>query len=145
MKQDDFKVIDNIPQGIIETSPVHGRGLFAREKLDKGTALCQLDGQIVSWDLYDEVLGSLKEESGILADYLMVEWNALSETTLLIRPFRTKYSFINHSRTPNLKILHDPIRIVTVSAIPKGAELFLDYRQEPLRKEYLENHGKTYL
>jgi hypothetical protein len=33
-----------------------------------------------------------------------MEWNAISNIKLLIRPFTTKYGFINHSREPNIRI-----------------------------------------
>lgn len=74
-----------------------------------------------------------------------MEWNALNKHTLLVRPLRTKYSYINHSRTPNTEILYNPIRVVATKDINPQDELTLDYRKEALPKEYLDGHGKTYL
>ena len=136
----EFKdVIDNIPKGAIRKSLVHGFGLFAKERIEDSECLGYLDGQRVNWDLYD---ARMKEQG---ESDLFVEWNALSEDTLLVRPFRTKYSYINHARTPNAVILNDPMRVVALRVIEQDEEIFLDYRKEQLRKDYLEGHGKTYL
>lgn len=69
----------------------------------------------------------------------------MSEDTLLVRPFRTKYSFVNHSRTPNVRIARHPLRLVALRDIAEGEEFLLDYREEPLCREHLEGHGATYL
>ena len=77
------------------------------------------------------------------------EWNALSEKELLFRPYRTKYSFINHSRQPNVVLKTDPashrLYLMVCQDIPSLSELTLDYRLEPLPIEYLKGHGATYL
>ena len=61
------------------------------------------------------------------------------------RAVRTKYSFINHSRKPNLRIEKEGMILFTIKDIYCGEELLLDYREEPLREEYINGHGKTYL
>lgn len=125
-------VIDNLINTYIDTSQIHGLGLFAKIELKKGDILGLLDGQIVDWELQTKYS-------------LSYEWNAISDNKLLVRPYRTKYSYINHSRQPNLLILYNPIRVVADEDIPKNTELSLDYRSESLNKEYLENQGKQYL
>ncbi len=134
-------VIDNIPYGYIKSSNIHGNGLFATADLLKGAIIGTLDGQVMSWVEYKKIFKNIKKKDPIIFG----EWNALSKTTLLVRPFRTKYSFINHSREPNCYLAHYPLRIVTLRDIKKDEELFLDYRQEPLCEEYLNGRGKTYL
>lgn len=137
----DFsKIINNIELGLIKKSSIHGYGLFAHKKIKKNTVLGYLDGQLVDWDLYEDVL----KDHPILEE-LFIEWNAITEKTLLVRPFRTKYSFINHSRIPNIKIEKNPLKIIAINDINEFEELLLDYREEPLRKEYIETHGKKYL
>ncbi|MGM0411470.1 MAG: SET domain-containing protein [Bacillota bacterium] len=138
-------VIDNVSFSYIKESSIHGLGLFASESIKAGTILGILDGQIIKWNEYENIVQKLENEISDIDQYLFMEWNAVDEETLLVRPLRTKYSFINHSRTPNLEIVYNPIRIVAISDIKVHEEYLLDYRKEPLREEYLEGHGKKYL
>ncbi len=80
-------VVDNIPMGVIEKSPIHGYGLFAQQDLPDNSVLVVLDGQIVAWATY-----KMKLDMSLDA---MNEWNALTADTLLVRSRRTKNSFIN--------------------------------------------------
>lgn len=128
-------VADNIPNTVIQPSPIHGMGLFATALIHKNETLCQLDGQLVDWDSYDAA--TALQPFGQLSDDLFMEWNALAPDLLLIRPFRTKYSYINHSRTPNLTRQSSPVAIVAMVDIQPGTELTLDYRAEPLKLGYL--------
>ena len=124
-------VIDNIPFTKLDKSNIHGFGLFAKKDFKIGEILCILDGQIMNWDFYDELRKKidLKEYQ----NYIFMEWNALSQDTLLVRAFRTKYSYINHSKTPNIAIKYDPIRIEVVQAIRNNEEILIDYSKEPLK------------
>lgn len=137
--------VNNIQFSYIKKSPIHGYGLFAKSTIIKESILGFLGGQVIDWDHYKKIVNKIKNSLGEYQKYICMEWNALDEDTLLIRPFRTRYSLINHSRTPNLKILRNPMRIIATRDIEKDEELFLDYRDEPLRKEYLTGHGKNYL
>jgi SET domain-containing protein len=126
-------VINNIPRTHFSKSDIHGHGLFATEGFSAEEQLCVLDGQRVSWRVYSRRKGF----SG--------EWNATTGDVLVIRPFRTRYFYINHSRSPNLQVLEDPLRVVALREIAAGEELLLDYRREPLPEEYMQTHGSTYL
>jgi len=122
-------VIDNIKATYIDVSQIHGKGLFSDKVIFAGEVLAELDGQQVSWSLFKD-----KEQC--------MEWNSIATDTLLVRPFRTKYSYINHSRTPNLKIIAgNPIKVVSKIKISPNEELTLDYRDEPLPKDYIEIKG----
>ena len=132
MKLDLMEVIDNLKFSTIKASKIHGLGLFATRSIAKDTMLGTLDGQVIP-----EVLNNK------LA--LAFEWNALEEDTLLVRPYRTKYSYINHQRTPNLILVGYPIVVTALQDIPKGTELTLDYRKEKLSTNYIETKGKYYL
>lgn len=125
-------VVDNIKKSTISESPIHHLGLFATEAIVPGEVLGFLDGQVVSW--------RLQQKYG-----LSYEWNALSDEILLVRPYRTKYSYINHSREPNLELASEPLRVVALRKIQRGEELTLDYRGESLPLDYLEGHGKSFL
>jgi SET domain-containing protein len=140
-------IIDNIPYGEIRTSPTHGYGLFSKKKIYKDEIICILDGQVIQWDRYESIKDALSNliSNKEAESFLFTEWNALDEKTLLARTIRTKYSFINHSRDANLVIKYNPVRVVSRVDIEKGTEMLLDYRKEPLRKEYIEGHGRSYL
>lgn len=125
---DTKDVIDNLKYTYISKSNIHGRGLFANINIPKNEILGHLDGQHITWDLHKEY-------------NLSMEWNAIKKDLLLVRPYRTKYSFINHSRTPNLIVKYNPIRIESLKEILENEELTLDYRKEPLPDEYIENKG----
>ncbi|QCF27208.1 SET domain-containing protein [Hydrocarboniclastica marina] len=127
-------VIDNIEAGYISRSKIHGFGLFAESDLPAGKQLCTLDGQVVPWALHQ-------------SEQLTSEWNALSGSQFLVRPYRTKYFYINHSRQPNLVIKHrgDAPIVVVARSIAKDEEMTLDYREEPLSDDYIAAHGHTYL
>lgn len=129
-------IVDNLPGTVIQPSRIHGNGLFAARDFATDTVLGTLDGQIVDWASFEAA--ERGNAYGEHASDLFMEWNALSDDTLLIRPFRTKYGFINHSRTPNIRLVHDPLRVVAVRDTAAGEELTLDYRCEPLRADYLK-------
>lgn len=132
MSDDLEDVINNLKYTIIQPSKIHGNGLFAVKSIPSGTELGELDGQVIPESLHNK-LG------------LTLEWNAIQENVLLVRPYRTKYSYINHSRTPNLKLVGYPLKVVTLTTISEGEELTLDYRKEKLSEEYIDKKGKYYL
>jgi SET domain-containing protein len=139
-------IIDNITQGYIASSKIDGFGLFAKNDIKKGEILCVFDGQVISWEKYHKIQRNVSSNITPFSEkYFFMEWNALDENTLLVRPLRTKYSYINHSRIPNVEILHYPLRLVAIHDIQKHEEITLDYRQEPLNDEYIQNHGFAYL
>lgn len=138
-------IIDNISFSEIRKSKIHGLGLFATTSIKKDTILGMLDGQVMDWDHYNKLAGKIKEDLAKYKDYIFMEWNALDSKTLLVRPFRTKYSYINHSKKPNLEIKYNPMRVVAIKNIEETNEFTLDYTKEPLSQEYLDGHGKTYL
>ena len=130
------QVLDTIPDTRIAPSPIHGYGLFSHCLIPAGQLLAKLDGQRVPW--------SLQREQG-----LCEEWNALSPDSLLVRPYKTKYGFINHSRQPNARLELQPsgdrLKLYAATAISAGEEITLDYRREPLPEDYLRSHGSSYL
>jgi len=130
--------LNNIANTSVAPSPIHGLGLFATATIPQGTCLANLDGQRVPWVVY-----AARE----FAQDQFNEWNALLGDMLLVRSFRTKYSFINHSRTPNCAVVADgnSVRVTALAEIQHGEELFLDYRREPLPAGYVSGHGASYL
>lgn len=142
----DF-IVDNIKNTEIAKSDLHGNGLFATADINADEVLTTLDGQYISWEQYKDINKQFDKDFNDekLKDTIFMEWNAINKDLLLVRAFRTKYSFINHSRTPNAIILQNPLRVATLNNIKKGEEILLDYRKEYLSDEYINGHGKTYL
>jgi len=133
----EINIIDNIPNTKIAESAIHGKGLFSEAAIPSGAILAVLDGQLIP----------LAKQQIVTSDICVshCEWNAVSKDMLLVRTFRTKYSFINHSLNPNLRLEYNPLRIVVSSDLSKGDELTLDYNKEPLPDAYLKLHGRHFL
>ena len=140
-----LRTIDNIHSTEIRKSKIHGFGLYATAEIPAGTLLCFLEGQRISQKFHKEIYKSLKPEIESLGSYLFMECNYLADDYLLVRPLRTKYSYINHSFFPNALIKNDPLRLVSISNILLGDELTIDYRNEPLSEEYLSRPDKHFL
>lgn len=125
-------IINNIQHTDIRPSPIHGFGLFSTAFIGAGYALATLDGQIISYEFYREMKFrlSLPENS---KDSIFMEWNFLTGKRMLVRMFKTKYSYINHSQRPNCKLLGYPPTIWSIENIGEGDELTLNFHDEPLR------------
>lgn len=137
IKQQQPSAIPIIGHGRIDQSSIHGHGLFATSAIAANTKIGVLDGQIVPLEYI--------RQSG---QELSLEWNALPGGKVLVRPIRTSYFYINHSRSPNLKLRHGAagqLLVWTRRAIECGEEMLLDYRDEPLDEAYLLGHGASYL
>jgi SET domain-containing protein len=90
-------VIDNIQHTCVKSSSLHGNGLFATRSLKKDVLLCILSGQMMSDDEYHALI---KQTS--FPRELFMEKFRIDESRIAITPFRTKYSYINHSDEPNI-------------------------------------------
>lgn len=137
--------IDNIKHTEIRDSKLHGFGLFAMQSFFKDSILTHLDGQIVDNIKYKEIIKSLSSDIGKYKNYFLMECNILDKNTYLVRAFRTKYSYINHSRKPNVKIIKYPLRIIVIKDISVNDEIVIDYRMEDLSEEYLNRDDKKFL
>ena len=133
------KPIDNIPSAVVLPSKLNGYGLFIRQA-KKNEVLCVLDGQLMDYAEFDRL-------TKLRRDLPYIEWNAVSKEKILVRMFRTKYSYINHSRTPNcfVEIGEDSFVYLKAKEDLLNVELLLDYRDEPLADAYIATHGRTYL
>lgn len=137
------RTVNNIKDTYIDISPIHGFGLFAKKPIQAGAILCELDGQKMDWYHYEKLRKTIN--LGEYQDYIFMEWNALDTKTLLVRAFRTKYSYINHSKTPNVEIKYGPIRIEAIREISEHDELTIDYSREPLSEEYKTDKEKSFI
>ncbi|UTT86151.1 SET domain-containing protein [Vibrio pelagius] len=137
--------LDNISETYISKSSVHGFGLFSKKKINKGTTLGFLDGQVMTLNQWDIIKNSISQNIPGYSDYFFMECNYMEKEKLLVRPLRTKYSYINHNRKPNLEINKDKMSIVTRVDVEKDEELFLDYRLENLPSDYINGSQGRYL
>lgn len=137
--------IDNISFSYAAKSNIHGNGLFASHDIRKGTTLGALDGQVISWLHWEKIRDALTNDIKQLESYFFMEYNALDSKTLLVRPFRTKYSLINHSKLPNIKLFKYPLRVVALEDISANEEFTLDYNDEPLREGISEDDRRAFL
>lgn len=137
----------NLDGVIIGESGEHGYGVFATRAIEEGEQLARLDGQALSVDEYDRLHVTMGHYLGRLRAYFFMEWNATSEDMVLARPYRTMYSYINHSNTPNLILVPETncIFVKCLRRIESGEECFLDYRKESLPKGYFDDRANSYL
>lgn len=118
--------LQTLPFTEVRPSEIHGRGLFATAYLATGTLLGVLDGQLVDAIANPTVIDAF-------------EWNAVSPSTLLVRPIRTSYGFMNHSDHPNVVIDPDARRVWVHAPIAPGEELTIDYLAQPVPESYLRS------
>lgn len=90
-------IIDNIKNTVIKNSTLHGKGLFATHSIEKDTLLCVLEGQVLTTKCYMELIAH-----GNYGRNCFIEKYKIDDTHVAAMPFRTKYSFINHSDKPNV-------------------------------------------
>ncbi len=107
----------------------------------------RLSGQILSYDDYEKLRARLAPSVGRLHNFFFMEWNALDRDRLLVRPFRTTYSLINHDSCPNLQVNRDgdALFLTVIRDIPCDREFTLDYTKEPLPRGYFDTPYLGYL
>ena len=125
-------LIETIPDTYVAPSGTQGQGLYSRRAWAKDEILCVLDGQVVEANRYPVLLTEM-------------EWNALPDEMLLVRPLRTSYGFINHSADPNTEIDADYRTIRAVRTIAAGEEITLDYAAQPVPQGYLERDDTDFM
>ena len=114
---------------VVAASRIHGRGLFAGQKVAAGSWVMKYDGEKI-----DRKEGRRRDRF-----YLSIGYNALFDA-------RTHYIdgliggndsiYINHSKTPNLEaLLHrGGVWFRALRVIAKGEELTFDYGFDPARR-----------
>jgi SET domain-containing protein len=116
-------LVDNAPKCAAGRSALHGYGLFAREPIEEGEVIVDFSSR----ELYREVPVAALEEWQIRGGKFM----ALSMETCLISNCRTKYSLVNHSRTPSAAVDVSRRVVFALRKISPGEEVTVDYRLEP--------------
>jgi SET domain-containing protein len=108
---------------IVKTSPVHGRGVFAKKKIPKGTRIFEYTGQrVLKADLVTDLAKGLTS---------MIYVMNLNET-LAIDGERggNDARFINHSCNPNCEVMYfnETPYIYAIREIAESEELNFDYK-----------------
>lgn len=120
----DGAFVPTVADAVVGPSQIAGRGLFTSRAHRAGELLAELDGQLVEWERFPQVLETL-------------EWNAVTPGLLLVRPLRTSYGLINHSSDPNVVIDPDGRHMRCGRAMEPGEEFTLDYFAQPVPEAYL--------
>jgi SET domain-containing protein len=113
----------------VRASPIHGRGVHALRRLPRGTCIGIYKGRRYSAEALLEVDWDARHEG-------MTYIFELSDgTTIDGAEGGNDLRFLNHACSPNCEaeeVLNDDgtleLRLVTLSAVAAGTELFVDYR-----------------
>lgn len=91
----------------VKTSPLHGKGLFAKSAIKKGAMIGKVSGRRTKQDSMYTLW--LDEEQGFRV--------------------QCEFKYINHSRAPNVAY-YDDLSVVALKTVPAGAELLHDYGED---------------
>lgn len=124
-------MIDNAPECYVMSPSIQGRGLFAGRTFQIGEII--IDFSLFRKDFY-------KIRYDELNDY-QIKYNwyiQIDEDHCLTFDRFSKFSYLNHSRTPNSKWLINDLLVVAERQIYINEEITIDYRikQRPTRKEF---------
>jgi SET domain-containing protein len=112
------------PRVVARKSPIHGRGVFARVDIPKGTRILRYRGKKISWAEADRLYDDDPTKPShtflfILDEEHVIDANQGGNTA----------RWINHSCRPNCEpeVVDGQIWIDTIRDIKAGEELFYDY------------------
>ena len=111
------------PYHIVRTSKIHGKGVFAKRPIRKGTKIIEYDGDIISIDEADDI--GVQTVDGHTHTMLFT----VDDKRVINGNTGGDARFINHSCGPNCETIQygDKIFIEALRSIPKGEELTYDY------------------
>jgi len=107
----------------VRNSGIHGRGVFATERIPKGTTLIEYTGEIVTWKVADQRYAD--EKNGYHTFLFDIDGKKVIDAGVGGNAAR----WINHSCAPNCQAVGDGDRIFieTIKPIKPGEELVYDY------------------
>ena len=114
---------DDAPFTYVKESTVEGYGLFAAKDIKKDELV--IDYRMFPKDWKKILFTELSEEQIRKNWYVM-----LNDEECITSDKWSKFSYINHSRTPNCDWVLSIHKIIANRDIPKDEELFIDYRLE---------------
>jgi len=111
------------PYHIVRNSKIHGKGVFAKRPIRKGTKIIEYTGDIISSDEADKI--GVPIEGG----HSHTMFFSLDKDRVIYGNTGGDAKYINHSCNPNSEGVQydDKIFIVALRSIPKGEELTYDY------------------
>ena len=114
------------PYHIVRNSKIHGKGVFARRPIRKGTKVIEYTGDIVTDEEADEI--GVQTENGHTHTMLFT----INNGKVINGNTGGDAKYINHSCEPNCETVQygDKIFIEALRSIPKGEELTYDYHLE---------------
>jgi|Napbiome12C3dose_1001474.scaffolds.fasta_scaffold00006_83 SET domain-containing protein len=107
------------PKTEVRKSTVHGRGLFAKERIKRGELIAIKGGHKINRK-------KLNQYRDIIRDAEMQIGNDLYLAPLDIEEVEESMIFINHSCDPNVGI-QSHVEYVAMRDIDEGEEIFMDY------------------
>ncbi|HYD91321.1 MAG TPA: SET domain-containing protein-lysine N-methyltransferase [Flavobacterium sp.] len=114
------------PYHVVRNSKIHGKGVFAKRPIRKGTKIIEYTGNVVSRKEADRI-GTITENGHTHTMLFTIDDNRVIDGNT-----GGDARFINHSCDPNCEAVQydDRIFIESLRAIPKGQELTYDYHLE---------------
>lgn len=110
----------------VRSSAIHGRGVFAKKKIRKGTVIIEYKGKRSTWD---DAMARPDSDPNDSRHTFLFELNDGNVIDARVRGNASR--FINHSCDPNCKTFEDEDGRVFIEArrkIRRGEELCYDYR-----------------
>src|SRR5687768_8947527 len=128
------------PYYVVRNSRIHGKGVFAKRPIRKGTQIVEYTGKIVSREEADEI------GSTTVNGHTHTMLFTIDEDRVIDGNVGGDAKYINHSCDPNCEAVQyddDTIFIEALKSIPKGQEITYDYHLEvpgkitdKVKKEY---------
>lgn len=101
----------------VSASPIHGKGLFSKDRIERGGAILKMDGLVIKKsDFHDDIYCRYSTVSVSDSEFL----------TRLLADAKTLDDFINHSCSPN-SWLADEYTVISKVQIEPGQEITIDY------------------
>ncbi len=114
------------PKYYVKESTIHGRGVFARKKIKKGSFIGEYQGNRISWE-------EANERYVELDGHCHTFFFGIDEETVIDGDDNgNDVKYINHSCKPNAEAINDDgqIFIYALKKIKKDDEIFYDYKLE---------------
>ena len=113
----------------VESSEVHGNGIFASKDIAKGTPIIEYVGNIVSKKEGDKIYEAQYEESKRTDSGAVYIFELNKKQDIDGNVSWNPARFINHSCDPNCKykVIDNHIWIISIKDIKEGEELNYDY------------------
>jgi SET domain-containing protein len=114
---------------MLRASPIHGLGLFAAERIPKGSLVWKY-----SEGFDHQISVSYFNSLPSIAKAAITHYSEFNNGGFYISGDDSR--FINHSETPNIKTITNPYESSAVSDIEIGEEILEDYREfgDPFEK-----------